>query len=203
MDYYKQTQHIAEVDKNDKIIGKIEKWEAHKKGVLHRAFTMILYYQEKIVLQHRKHPVFDGYFDLSSSSHQIFVPPSLSSRATPSSSRGSRGITSNDILEDDLTAIYKTLKREWNLNPVDLKDKPKLVKKIYYKAKDPNSEFSDHEIDYIYEGTLKKIPTPNYDFAYGFSLIEKKGLLKSKVFNLWSNQFAPWVKVMIEEKLIK
>lgn len=181
MDYYKEVQYIARVDRNDNVLGKIEKWEAHKKGVLHRAFTMILYYQDKIILQHRKHPVFDGYFDLSFSSHQIFV---------------------NDKLEDDLTAIYKTLKREWSLDKSGLIAEPKKIGQIYYKAKDPQSVFYDHEIDYIYQAELKKIPSPNYDFAYGFSLVNKVGFLKSKVYNLWSKLFAPWVKVMIEEKMI-
>jgi len=181
MDYYKEKQFIAKVDRNDNVLGKIEKWEAHKKGVLHRAFTMLLYYQDKIILQHRKHPVFDGYFDLSFSSHQIFV---------------------GETLQDDLTAIYKTLKREWNLDKSGLIVEPKKIGQVYYKAKDPQSVFYDHEVDYIYEGTLKKLPTPDFDFAYGFSLIKKGNFLKSKVYNLWSNQFAPWVKTMIEEKII-
>lgn len=180
MDYYKEKQFIAKVDKNDKILGKIEKWEAHKKGVLHRAFTVILTYKNNYILQHRKHPVFDGYFDLSFSSHQIFI---------------------GDKLEDDLTAIYKTLKREWNISKKGLTAVPKKIGQIYYKAKDPNSVFFDHEIDYIYEGTLKNLPTPNYDFAYGFSLIEKNKLLTPNPYTL-SPILAPWVKIMLEEKLI-
>ncbi|OGK08529.1 hypothetical protein A2767_05525 [Candidatus Roizmanbacteria bacterium RIFCSPHIGHO2_01_FULL_35_10] len=177
MDYYKEKQFIAQVDKNDKIIGKVEKWEAHKKAVLHRAFTMILYFQDKIVIQHRRHPVFDGYFDLSFSSHQIFI---------------------NDTLEDDLTAIYKTLKREWNLEKSGLTAVPKKIGQIYYKAKDPQSVFYDHEIDYIYEGTLKNLPTPNYDFAYGYRLVN---LLEIRNWKL-EIKMAPWVKVLLEEKLI-
>lgn len=179
IDYYKQKQYIAQVDKNDKILGKIEKWNAHKKGVLHRAFTMILIYQNKFILQHRKHPVFDGFFDLTFSSHQIFA---------------------DDKLEDDLTAIYKSLKREWNLERSGLTTLPKKIGQIYYKAKDPNSEFFDHEIDYIYEGTLKNLPTPNYNFAYGFSMVDRKLITDNR--SPITNSLAPWVKVMIEEKLI-
>ncbi|OGK24741.1 hypothetical protein A3F58_04390 [Candidatus Roizmanbacteria bacterium RIFCSPHIGHO2_12_FULL_37_9b] len=197
MDYYKQKQYIAKVDKNDKILGKIEKWEAHKKGLLHRGFTAILTFKNQFLLQHRKHPVFDGVFDLSFSSHQLYLPP-LSSRATLSLSKGSRGI----FLQDNLTAIYAGLKREWNLDKKDLISQPKFLKKIYYKAKDPNSGYTEHEIDYIYSVELKKIPSPNYDFAYGFSLVEKKNFLSSNFQRLTSNILAPWVKVMIEEKMI-
>ncbi|MBI4009265.1 hypothetical protein HY357_03460 [Candidatus Roizmanbacteria bacterium] len=181
MDYYKEKQYIAQVDKNDKVIGKIEKWEAHKKGVLHRGYTCVLISQDNYVIQHRKHPVFDGVFDLSFSSHQIFV---------------------KNALQDDLTAIYDGLEREWNLKKKDLVSQPKLVKKIYYQAKDPNSEYIEHEIDYIYLVGLKNLPTPNYDFAYGFSLIEKNKLLTTN-HQLLTPILAPWVKTMIKEKLIE
>jgi len=55
MDYYKKELFLAEVDKDDNVIGKIERWKAHKEAVLHRGFTTILTHQNKIVLQHRKH----------------------------------------------------------------------------------------------------------------------------------------------------
>ena len=182
MDYYKEKQYIAQVDKNDNVLGKIEKWEAHKKGVLHRAFTMILYYQDKIILQHRKHPVFDGVFDLSFSSHQIYL--------------------GDDLLQDNMDAIYGGLRREWNLKKEDLKSNPKFIKKIYYKAEDPSSDYTEHEIDYIYTVELKKLPSPNLDFAYGFSLIEKNKLLSTDSYLLTTLNLAPWVKVMLKEKMI-
>lgn len=182
MDYYKQIQYFTQVDKNDRIVRKIEKWEAHKKGILHRGYTCILIYQDNYILQHRKHPVFDEVFDLSFSSHQIYLE--------------------DDRLQDNIIAVYESLKREWNLEKNDLVSSPKFLKKIYYKAKDPNSDYTEHEIDYIYEVSLKKLPTPNYDFAYGFSLIKKNKLLTTH-YKLLSNLLAPWVKVMIKESLIK
>lgn len=169
MDYYKKKLFLAEVDKNDNIIGKIERWQAHKEGVLHRGFTTILTYQDNIVLQHRKHLAFDGYFDLTFSSHQIYK---------------------NDTLQTDLEAIYKTLNREWNINKSGLTKKPKFLGKFYYKAKDPNSIFTEHEIDYIYQAELIDLPTTNSDFAYGFELINKREIKNYKV--------APWVKQIIE-----
>ena len=193
MDYYKQKQFLAQVDKNDRILGKIEKWECHKKEVLHRGYTCMLIYKDAFILQHRKHPVFDGVFDLSFSSHQIYTPP-LSSRA----SVASRGIS----LQDDLTAIYDGLKREWNLKKEELKEQPKLLKKICYKAKDPNSDYSEHEIDYIYKVKLKKLPSPNLDFSYGFSLVPKKNFLTSNYYLITTNILAPWVKVILKEKLV-
>ena len=165
MDYYKKELFFAEVDKNDRVIGKIERWKAHKEGILHRGFTAVLTYQDKIVLQHRKHLAFDGYFDLTFSSHQIYV---------------------NEKLQADLEAINETLKREWNIDQTGLTGKLKYLGIFYYKAKDPNSIFTEHEIDYIYKAELKNLPTPNPDFAYGFELVDKQNIKNFKT--------APWVK---------
>jgi len=176
MNYYKKELFLAEVDKQDTIIGKVERWDAHKKGVLHRGFTMILTYKGKIILQHRKHLAFDGYFDLTFSSHQIYV---------------------YNVLQTDEDAINETLKREWNTDQTGIKNIPKYLGKSYYKAKDPNSDFTEHEIDYIYIAELKNPPNPNSDFAYGFKLIEKKELLTTN-YNLQSKHFAPWINEILK-----
>ncbi len=176
MKYYQRKLFLAEVDKNDNSIGKIERWQAHRDGVLHRGFTAILTYQDNIVLQHRKHLAFDGYFDLTFSSHQIYK---------------------NKKLQTDLEAIYKALKREWNVDKTGLMEEPKFLGKFYYKAKDSHSIFTEHEIDYIYQAELKNIPIPNFDYAYGFKLINKLKIrnLKLKIGNF---EVAPWVKKIIK-----
>jgi isopentenyl-diphosphate delta-isomerase len=181
MNYYQQKQFIARIDKDDKVLGKIEKWEAHKKGIPHRGFTAILEYKNDLVIQHRKHPAFDGVFDLSFSFHQIYI---------------------NNVLQTDYEAIYSSLAREWNLTKKDLATDLKFLGKIYYKAKDQSSIYTEHEIDYIYIVETKVLPVPNFDFAYGFSLV-KKSDLKSKISGLWSPMIAPWVKKIIEAKFIK
>lgn len=178
MSYYQEKQFIAKVDRNDKILGKEERWVAHKKGILHRGFTLILTYKKQLVLQHRKHSAFDGVFDLSFSSHQLYI---------------------NNVLETDLAAMYRTLQREWNLGRRDLMNQPKFLDKIYYKAKDPNSIFTEHEVDYIYIVETKVLPIPNFTFAYGFSLV-KKEVLKSYDLKVLNNlPLAPWVKKIIAD----
>ncbi len=172
MDYYKKKLLLAQVDKDDNIIGKVERWDAHKSGTLHRGFTMILTYQNKFVLQHRKHLAFDGYYDLTFSSHQIYV---------------------HSVLQTDEDAINETLKREWNIDQTEIKSMPKYLGKFYYIAKDPNSVFTEHEIDYIYQAELKNLPNPNLDFAYGFKLVNKKEVGNYKL--------APWVDEIV--KIIK
>jgi isopentenyl-diphosphate delta-isomerase len=177
--YYKQKQMIAKVDRQGNIIGEIEKWEAHKKGILHRAISVALLYKGEYVIQHRKHIAFDGTFDITVSSHQLMVQGKI---------------------EDTVECTLRALKREFFITLKDLKKKPSIEGFVYYKAKDSKSEFTEHEIDDILVAELKNLPTPNYEFAYGYSLVTKDEL-KRKNSRLHQN-LAPWVKVMIKERKI-
>src|SRR3989338_7327938 len=178
MDYYKAIQYLSVIDREDNIIGKMEKWEAHKKGILHRAYTAILQYKDTIILQHRKHPVFDGVYDLSFSSHQIYKDNSLQT---------------ND------EALHEGLLREWNIKEFEIRNL-KFLNKIYYKAKDKKSEFFDHEIDYIFLIEVNLMPKANLDYAYGQKMINKKNLI-SNIKKL-KVSLAPWVEKILEMKLI-
>ncbi len=165
MDYYKKQLNLARISQSDKLIGTVERWRAHEKGILHRGFTAILIYDHQVLLQHRKHPAFDGLYDLTFSSHPIYINGKL------------------QLIEE---AIYSTLEREWNLTKKDLKTNLKYLDKFYYKAKDPKSIYTEHEVDYLYLAELNKLPNINKDFAYGFNLVEINKILDTK--------FCPWVK---------
>ncbi len=177
MDYYKQKLYIPQVDKDDTIIGKIERWEAHKKGILHRAFDIAIYYKGTIILQHRKHPVYNGVFTLTATSHQYFV-----------------GAYFQDIQD----GIYTTLKREWNIEKNDLLYTPKYVGKIYYKSTD--GTYFEHEICHYYVSEVEELPEVNFDYAYGYSLVSRDELY-SPTFPL-SKILAPWVEEALNQKLI-
>jgi isopentenyl-diphosphate Delta-isomerase len=178
MSYYNQQQYLARVDNENNIIGKIEKWEAHKKGILHRGYTVILTLGENIFLQHRKHPVFDNVFDLSFSSHQMYK---------------------DDILQDDSSAIHDGLLREWLVNKTEVEKIPRFLRTIYYKEKDIKSGYIEHEIDYIYHVQLKKIPSFSPHFAYGFTTIKKSET--QNAIKLLPYPIAPWVRELLKERL--
>ena len=162
--YYCQQQFVVLVDENDQIIGQAEKWQAHKNKLLHRGFTLIMNYDQQTIFQYRRHPVFDKCYDMSFSSHQLI---------------------SGDKIQSDKEAILMGLKREWNLEEVDLRSELKFISKINYQAHDPNSRYWEHEIDYIYQVELKKLPSVNPEYAYGFELQLQKPL-------------APWVEKILE-----
>src|SRR5690349_14366428 len=47
-------EHVILVDENDHAIGTMEKMEAHRKGVLHRAFSVLIYNTDgELLLQQR------------------------------------------------------------------------------------------------------------------------------------------------------
>ena len=178
--YYSKKILIAKCDKKGDILGPIERWEAHKKGILHRAFSVTLKYKNSYIVQFRKHPVFDGVLDVSSSSHQVFNPET-------------------NILQDTIEASISTLLREWKISKEDFIGKPKITGSVYYKAKDKYSIYTEHEIDDVVEVKLKCMPEPNLEYAYGATLMTREDLIKNKRAN---SILAPWVIAMLKKNLL-
>lgn len=179
MNYYKKKQIIASVDKKGKIIGKIDKWMAHQEGILHKAFSVILSYENHYILQYRKHPVFDHVFDVTSSSHQTYI---------------------DNHLEKIENAVYKTLEREWGLKLSDFSSKLKNKGFVIYKAMDKNSSYNEHEYCFLLEASIKKMPEINTNYAYGFIMLTKEDIYNKDL--PIHKLIAPWVKEMIYKKLI-
>ncbi len=176
MNYYDENQNIIAVDEDDNVVGPVEKWEAHKQGLLHRAFTVGLRYDGMWVVQHRKHPVFDSVLDLTCSSHPLFTK-----------------LNSREEMED---TIVDTIRREWVLgDEVVNKSMLEYFGKVRYKADDPLSEYKENEICHIYVVTLQNKPDINDVFAYGMSLVPESVLFNKR--NLIRNSFAPWVVPMV------
>ncbi len=168
------------VDKSGEIVGKGERWEVHKKGFLHRGFTAIILYKSYVIFQFRKHPVFDGVFDLSFSSHPYYK---------------------NNKLVDDIASIKESLRREWEIElPENLKIN--LLGKIKYRSKD-KAGFVENEIDYFYKLSVKTLPKINPQFAYGMVLLEKEKVKKGIFSPISKNILAPWTKAALKEKIFE
>lgn len=179
-EYYKKKQYIAEVDDRDTIIGKIEKWDAHKKGILHRGFTAIVTVGDQLLLQHRKHPVFDNVFDFTFSSHPVY---------------------GKNELQSGEEAIVQALEREWNVVPEMIVKKPKYITKCKYKAFDDISGYYEHEMNHIYTVELSVMPKPNYEFCYGFFTLHKSNTAKLHDARIES-LLAPWVNKLLAENTL-
>lgn len=172
--YYRKEIFLARVDKKDNVTGQVERWYAHREGILHRGFTVILMFKNQMLLQHRRHPAFDGFYDLTFSSHQIYE---------------------KGILQPDKKAIQDSLIREWGIQKNELAEEPHLLGKVYYKAKDRKSIYAEHEIDYVYFTVLKRMPDSNPEYSYGYKLIKRDPetfIPHAEPYNL-----APWVDKII------
>ncbi len=169
---------VALVDENDNIISRIDRWEAHQKGLLHRAFTLSIFFENKILLQHRKHPVFDFTYDTTISSHPYYEGDTLMQ------------------MED---AIAQTLHREWHIDQHQIKTPPLLQGKFTYQAKDPWSQYIEHEVCHVYTCEINQLTLPDAETAYGFTLLTKEEIKKRESF---ARLLAPWVKEMIKHGLL-
>jgi isopentenyldiphosphate isomerase len=156
----------------------MDRWEAHKKGLLHRAFTLTILFENHILLQHRKHPVFDFTFDTTISSHPYFE---------------------GDKLMSIEQALLSTLEREWNITQNELKTVPAFCGSFMYREKDPESEYIEHEICHVYTCEVSKLLLPNKATAYGFTVLKREQIKNKKHF---SPLLAPWVNEMIKHDLL-
>jgi len=158
-------QTLILVDDKDNILGYAPRSECHTgKGKRHRAFIILVYNKDKeILLQHRKHKLFDKFWDLTAASHPLHV---------------------DGKNESYIEASSRCLKDEWGIENIELK---KIGAFNYFK------EYGDRcENEYCalivgeYDGELDM----NSEVAYGFRWVSLKQLLSEieenpEIFTRW------------------
>ncbi len=158
-------QTLIVVDDKDNILGYAPKSECHTgKGIRHRAFVVLLYGKDKkILLQHRKHKLFDKLWDLAGASHPLHT---------------------DGKDESYIEAASRCLKNEWGIDSMNLEN---IGAFNYFKEDEKNCENEYCAlITGEYNGELKANP----ETAYGFRWIDLKQLLaeiykKPEVFTPW------------------
>ncbi|GIW63253.1 MAG: hypothetical protein KatS3mg091_055 [Patescibacteria group bacterium] len=187
LNYYKKKIYLPKIDNQGNTIGKIERWQAHFEGILHIGFTTLLQFKDQILVQIRKHPIFDGRLDLSFSSHPYYK---------------------QNKLIDNKTSIIETLTREWLWE--DEQDLPKqsdikFLFKIKYRSEDKQNQLGrilEHEINHYYIIDLEILPKPNPDYSYGYAFISKTKLKNLDLYPFKPTMFAPWVKKMLKKNYL-
>ena len=198
--HYEKTINIIQVDRDDQIIGPVERWRAHTDNILHRAISVVIFFEDQVFVQHRKHPLFDGWFDVTIASHQLWQEE-------------------NKKPEDDISAVMANLAREWHVTADDLRSTPQYMGKIYYHAEDTDGNragyldaetfqklaghgkhFHEQEFDYFYRVDLKKMIVPDFRYCYGYSLIPLDEILSGR--SGVARHLTPWVQQAIREKVL-
>ncbi|GIW62558.1 MAG: hypothetical protein KatS3mg090_0384 [Patescibacteria group bacterium] len=186
--YYKKKIYLPQIDKKGKIIGKVERWQAHFEGILHIGFTTLLKFKDQILIQIRKHPIFDGKLDLSFSSHPYYK---------------------HNKLIYNKTSIIETLTREWiweNQQGLPQQTDIKFLFKIKYRSQDKQNKLGrilEHEINHYYIINLKTLPKPNPDYSYGYAFITEKKLKNLDLYPFKPTMFAPWIKIILKKNCLK
>jgi isopentenyl-diphosphate delta-isomerase len=70
-----ESQTLLLVNENDSLLGYVSREEAHRgEGKRHRAFVTLLFDKDdKVLLQRRRHALFNGYWDLTAISHPLHI----------------------------------------------------------------------------------------------------------------------------------
>jgi isopentenyl-diphosphate Delta-isomerase len=166
--YLMLPEKVILVDNEDNPIGEMDKLEAHKKGVLHRAFSIFIFNSKKeLLIQKRNRNKYHcgGMWSNTCCSH-----PTLH--------------------ESTIDAAHRRLKEEMGF------DCPILnIFSFIYKV-DLDHQLSEHEYDHVYWGIYKGNPKINKnevsDWSY-VSLQELRKLMKDA-----PGDFTPWLHLSLD-----
>lgn len=160
-------QMLLLVDKNDKFLGKYAlKMRCHTgNGLHHRAFTILIYNKKgEVLLQKRKHQLWDGFWDLTNSH--------------PLHKENGKDETYNE-------ATQRCLKREWGIE-VPLK---KIFGFNYFAQYD--GKLCENEYCILFVGEYNGEVYPNPEVVYGYKWMKLEALLKDiksrqRVYTSWA-----------------
>jgi len=145
-------QTLILVDDKDNFLGYAPRSVCHTgQGKRHRAFVILVYNKYgQILLQHRRHHLFDKLWDLAAASHPLHI---------------------DGRDEDYIEAAKRCLRDEWGIEEIELR---KIDSFNYFKSYDNRCE-NEHCALIVgeYDGKI----TVNPEAAYGFRWINLKQLL--------------------------
>jgi len=124
------TDHVILVDESDHELGSMEKMEAHRKGVLHRAFSVLLFNSKGEVLLQKR-------------SASKYHSAGLWTNTCCSHPKPAENI---DI------AVRRRLQEEMGID-----SNPEFAYKFIYKTTLDNN-LTEHELDYVFIGTFDGEP---------------------------------------------
>ena len=161
-------EKVILVDKNDKQVGLMPKLEAHKKGVLHRAFSIFIFNSKyELLLQKRS-----------------------------SSKYHSGGLWTNTCCshpregEDILDAANRRLDEE-----MGIKTSLRKVYDFIYKAELDN-QLTEHEFDHVFYGVFDNDPILNIDEAEDFKWVDMETLNNDIIKD--EDNYTVWFKIAFE-----
>jgi isopentenyl-diphosphate delta-isomerase len=162
-------EHVILVDEHNNELGLMEKMEAHRKGKLHRAFSVLIFNSAgEMLLQQR---------GLSK-----YHSAGLWTNACCSHPRAG---------EDTQDAAHRRLQEEMGFNCA-----LKPAFNFIYKAPFDNGLF-EHELDFVFEGTYDGTISLNPDEAANYQWIQLDTLIE-EMWN-HPEQFTVWFRIILKK----
>ncbi len=161
-------EHVILVDEQDNAIGTLEKIEAHREGLLHRAFSILIFNSTgEVLLQKRaKHKYHSGgLWTNTCCSHPL----------------------PNETIEE---ATHRKLIQEMG---VDVQTEF-VYKFIYQTQLDRN--LIEHEYDHVFFGTFDGVPTINKEEVEDWKFVDLKSLRSDIELN--PENYTYWFKLIID-----
>lgn len=161
-------EEVILVNENDEVIGTMEKLEAHKKGVLHRAFSVFVFNEQgDLLLQKRAYNKYHsaGLWTNTCCSHP----------------------RPNEI---NINAASRRLQEEMGLE-TPLKEQFFFI----YKTEFENG-LTEHELDYVFFGYTDQNPVPNPMEVAEYKWISIEDLKREIKEN--AEQYTSWFKIVAE-----
>ena len=166
-----KTMHVILVDENDVQRGTMEKMEAHKKGELHRAFSIFVFNSNKELMLQRR--ASDKYH---------------------SGGLWTNTCCSHPQPEEDLKdAAHNRLKEEMGFD-CDLKNVFHFIYKNEF-----NNDLTEHELDHVFIGYYDKKPQINIKEVMEWKYMPLDEIKQS--MKLDPELFTAWFKIVFEKVL--
>ncbi len=162
-------EQVILVDENDNEIGIMPKLEAHKKAVLHRAFSVFIFNDKKeLMLQQRAY-------------HKYHSPGLWTNTCCSHQRQG----------ESNIEAGKRRLKEEMGF-VTDLRETISFI----YKAPFDNG-LTEHELDHIMVGYFNNNPTPNTDEVEDWKWMSLNAIKKD--IKNQPQYYTAWFKIIFEK----
>jgi isopentenyl-diphosphate delta-isomerase len=158
-------EKVILVDEGDNAVGEAEKMQAHREGLLHRAFSVFLFDEKGNMLLQRR-------------AMSKYHSPGLWTNTCCSHPRPG---------EDTIAAAQRRLKEEMGIENCTLKEQFSFV----YRTNFPDG-LIEHEFDHVFTGTFDGDPTPNSSEVMEWKWIRMDELKTDILVN--PERYTYWIK---------
>jgi isopentenyl-diphosphate delta-isomerase len=166
-------EKVLVVNEQDQVLGSMDKMEAHRRGILHRAFSIVIFN-------------LDGEILLQKRSKDKYHSGGLWTNACCSHPAPGESIDE---------ATRRRLKHEMG---IDLQ--PDFAYKFIYESKLDNG-LTEHELDYVYTGIFDGVPTVNKQEVEDWKFMNMKSLRDDLELN--PDQYTIWFKLIMNHAELK